>query len=90
MIRPGQVPVGTAPALLLSVPPGPFQVAITNAGTATVYVGSASAVTSLTGAPLASGGAITLADYPGSGGTTLYAATASGSATTGVWLVTPG
>ena len=43
----------------------------------------------LTGAPIASGATVALADYPGSAASVLYGVTASGSATAAVWTVTP-
>jgi hypothetical protein len=90
MIACSQAIVGTAPTLLCSVPPGPCSVTVTNAATAvTVYLGTGSAVTTTTGAPLPAGQAVTVHGYPGSRGASLYAV-AGAPAAAGVFISSGG
>lgn len=83
MITPGQVAVSGTVALV-TVPPGPSSVVLSAAGT--IYVGDSTAVTTANGAAVTSS-PVTLAAYPGSSGTTLYA-TCAGTVAAFCWLVT--
>jgi hypothetical protein len=90
MIACSQVSVGTAPTALCAVPPGPCAVTVTNAATAaTVYLGTGSAPTTTTGAPVPAGQAVTVHGYPGSRGASLYAV-AGATATVGVFISSGG
>ena len=88
MISTGQVSVGTAPASLCRVPPGPCSVVITNLGTAAAYVGAGTAVTSTNGMPVPSGIAVPFAGLMGNAGSPVSACTAAGSATLGFLIST--
>jgi hypothetical protein len=81
----GQVIVPAGGTALCPLPPGPASVTVSNAGTATIYLGAGTASPSvLSGMPVPSGGIFTFQLYPGGGGSTLRAvASAGGSSTCG-------
>lgn len=81
------VTVGGAAVTLAAVPAGPCTVVITNAGTATLYVG-AGTVTAVTGTPVPPSGVVPLPGYAGSSPVTLWGITASGTTTAGVLVST--
>jgi hypothetical protein len=83
----GQATVGTATALVCPVPPGACNITLINVGTATAYVGAGgTAVTSTGGMPVPSGATFRFTRYPGSGGGSIIAAVAAGSATIGFFV----
>ena len=76
----GQYSVGTAPASLMTVPPGPCQVTFSVPGAGTVWIGAGTAVSLATGFPVTSGTSpVPMAGFPASSATALYAV-ASGTA----------
>ena len=89
MITSGQGTAGATASRLCGVPPGPATLLLSNAGTASpVYVGMGTGVTTANGFPVPSGVVpVVIPLYAGSAGGSLYAATASGSASVG-WLIT--
>lgn len=88
MLTPRQVPVGTSATPLINVPGGPCTLVITNAGTATIYFGAGTAVTTSSGHPVPTSQTITLINYVGSAPVALYALTAGGTVPTGVTIST--
>ena len=75
-----QYSVGTAPAALMTVPPGPCQVTFTVPGPGTVCIGAGSAVSLSSGFPITSvTSPVPVAGFAGSGPAPLYAV-ASGTA----------
>ena len=86
MIITGQVAVGTASSLLCTLPAGPFQAVIANAGTVTAWVAAGTAPASAgNGFPVPSTGVpVTITGYPGGNGSQLQAYAAAGTATIAV------
>ena len=84
----GQVTVPTSGTAVCTVPPGPGQVIVTNGGTAVIYVGAGSTVSTTSGVPVPSGGVFSFHLYQGSPGGALRAVTSSGSATAGFLVST--
>lgn len=86
------VAVTTSSALVVTVPPGPVTVVLSNTGsTNVIYVGTTTNVTASggnTGFPLPAGATITLPGFPGSQPTTLYAIAAATGNTLGVIMST--
>jgi hypothetical protein len=86
---PGSVTNAAAP--LCTVPPGVGSVTISvaAANTTVVYIGTASTVTTATGAAVVGGASVTIPLYPGSKGTQLYAvANVAGPTPVGVFIST--
>ena len=97
MISTGLVLIGTASTTLCTLPPGPCQVVLSNAGTASpVWVGAGTKVTpgvagtagTGNGFPVPSGAPVAFACYQGDKGSTLVAACSSGSASIGYFIST--
>lgn len=90
MIVTSQATVGGTAVPLALVPPGPSSVTVTNAGTAPLYVGAGTAVTSSDGGPVPAGEAVTLPGFPASSPVRLWGITAGGTAapivTAGVFI----
>ena len=92
-----QVNVGTSATLLANVPPGPCQVILTvsgSIGTNTIFLGTSTAVTTLSGSHIISGVPWVFQNYATSRPATLYAVTSTavvvgGTVGVGVALVTP-
>jgi hypothetical protein len=87
------VSVAGAAVTLGTVPAGPCTVVITNAGTATLYVGADPAggsVLTTTGTPVPASGVVTLPGYPGSSPVTLWGITSGGTVPAGVIISSPG
>lgn len=84
----GQANVPTGGTIVCVVPPGPGEVVLSNGGTAVTYVGVGATVTTTGGVPIPSGGVLTFNLYQGSGGGTLRALTAGGSAALGFLVTT--
>lgn len=85
----GQITAGTVATVAFYQPPGPSVITVTSdtASTATAYLGAGTAVTSTSGMPLVSGGAVSWATYQGSkGGPVSVITTASSAATLG-WVI---
>ena len=86
---PGSVTNASGP--LCAVPPGVGSVTISvaAANTTFVYVGTASPVSTLNGAPIVGGASVTIPLHPGSTGTALYAiASVAGPVPVGVFIST--
>jgi hypothetical protein len=86
----GQQTIGTAAVVLVTVPPGPGQLLLSNSGTSTVWVGAGTTVSATSGFPLASGAPISWAGYMGGQGGPVAAVCSSGSASVGWLLSRPG
>jgi hypothetical protein len=81
--------VGTA-VTLMSLPPGVSSATLLNSGTAVIYVGTGSTVSTTTGLPLAASASMQYTGYPASAPATLCAIAASGSATAALAISMPG
>jgi hypothetical protein len=79
MIVTSQATVGGTAVPLVTVPPGPSAVTITNGGTAALYVGAGTTVTSANGAPIPAGAAVTLGGHTASSASKLWGITAGGT-----------
>ena len=91
MIYAGNEAVSTAPVALCVVPPGPCSVTLTNASGVDAYVGPGSAVSSANGFAIPGNSVIpAFENYAGAGEEALWAVTASGTATVGYLITTPG
>lgn len=90
MIDPYQRSVGTSATLLLNVPGGTSTVIITNAGTAPVYVGGGSTVTTSNGHPIPSNTTVSFVNYTGSSSATFYGISSAVSMPVGVTICTSG
>jgi len=92
VISNGQVSVAAVPKVVCVVPAGPCTLVLANAGTApTAYVGMGGTGPSASnGFPVPSGlvSPVVLPCYAGSGGGTLFAIAASGTASLAWWLST--
>ncbi len=92
-----QINVGTTATLLTNVPPGPCQVIITvsgSIGSNTIFLGTSTAVTTVSGSHIISGIPWVFQTYPTSRPSSLYAITSTsvsvgGTVGVGVALVTP-
>ena len=88
MIDPYGVSVAGSAVTLATIPPGPSSIVITNAGAATLYVGSGTAATVASGAPVPASGVVGFAQYSSSSGTKLWGITGGGTVTAGVFIST--
>ena len=78
-----RVIAGTVSASLVTVPPGPAQLTIFNAGSVTAWVAAGTAAATSTGnaAPIASGAQVSITTYPGAPGSALQVISPSGTNT---------
>ena len=78
-----RVAAGTASAALVTVPPGPAQLTIFNAGSVTAWVaaGTAAATSSGNAAPITAGAQVSITAFAGSGGSPLQVICPSGTNT---------
>lgn len=90
MINIYQVSVGTSATLLVTVPPGTTGVVLTNAGSAPVFVGTGTGVTTTNGLGVPPNGVVPVPGFPGSKSVTLYGIVASGSTPLGICVSTTG
>ena len=94
MIITSQATVGGTAVPLVLVPPGPSSVTVTNGGTATLYAGAGTSVTSSDGAPVPAGAAVSIPSFPSSSSVRLWGITAGGTVapivTAGIFLSTAG
>lgn len=76
---------GGSTVLLFRLPPGPNSVAITNGGTAVLFIGSGSTITTSNGYALpASSAPLTFFTYPASAATPVYGISTSATVS---WLI---
>lgn len=87
----GQAAAGTAATLLFTLPPGPYNVALSadSANTVTTWVGCGTAVTAGNGVPLPAGAVLSWSGYQSSLGSPVHVITASSAATLGWVISTP-
>lgn len=88
MITGGQASVGTAPATLFVIPPGPCQVTVSILGAGTIFAGfgTQTVLTASNGVPVVLDQPLQVSGFQGDGGAPLRAVSGSGSVTTG-WVV---
>lgn len=90
MITINQVSVGTSATVIATVPPGTTAVVLTNTGTAPVFVGTGSGLTTTNGLGIPPNGVVTIPGFPGSKSVTLYGIVASATAPIGYCFSTTG
>ena len=78
-----RVVAGTASVALVTVPPGPAQLTIFNAGSVTAWVaaGTAAATSSGNAAPIVAGAQVSILAFQGSGGSAFQVISPSGTNT---------